>query len=255
MVDRFFPIAVALLLAPSCGRPSGGALPGPGSLRGANVLLVTIDTLRQDRVGAYGNSSGLTPTLDRLAAAGVRFSHAFTPAPLTLPAHASILTGLSPNGHGIHNNTRFRLDSGVPTLATLLKGAGYRTGAFVGAFVLDGRFGLNRGFDLYDDRLAHGDGASFHFAERRAGDVVKLAGDWILDGRRRNPQPATNQPSTLSNQHWFAWVHLFDPHAPYDAPPEYRTGRSAYDAEVAYADAMLGQLLARLDSAGAGVRT
>jgi arylsulfatase A-like enzyme/Flp pilus assembly protein TadD len=255
MVDRFFPIAVALLLAPSCGRPSGGALPVPGSLRGANVLLVTIDTLRQDRVGAYGNSSGLTPTLDRLAAAGVRFSRAFTPAPLTLPAHASILTGLSPVHHGIHNNTRFRLDAAVPTLATLLKAAGYRTGAFVGAFVLDGRFGLNRGFDVYDDHLAHGDRASFHFAERRAGDVVKLVADWILNPQSSNPQSPINQPSASSQQQWFAWVHLFDPHAPYDPPAEYRSGRTAYDGEVAYADAMLGQLLARLEGSQMLART
>src|SRR4051812_657332 len=146
MVERFFPIAVALLLAPSCGRPSAGALPPPGSLRGANVLLVTIDTLRQDRVGAYGNSSGLTPTLDRLAAAGVRFSRAFTPAPLTLPAHASILTGLSPVHHGIHNNTRFRLDAAVPTLAAPLKTAGSRTGAVLGALLVDGPFCPHRGF-------------------------------------------------------------------------------------------------------------
>jgi len=244
-----------LLVAAACARQAAPTLGAPWSLRGANVLLVTIDTLRQDRVGAYGNSNGLTPTLDRLAAAGVRFSHAFTTAPLTLPAHASILTGLSPNGHGIHNNTRFRLDARVPTLATLLKAAGYRTGAFVGAFVLDGRFGLNRGFDVYDDHLARASSATFHFAERRAADVVKLAGDWILNPQSTNLQSSINQQSAISNQQWFAWVHLFDPHAPYAAPPDYRAGRSPYDAEVAYTDAMLGQMLARLDSAGALART
>jgi arylsulfatase A-like enzyme/Flp pilus assembly protein TadD len=248
-------VLFVLLVAAGCSRPAAPTIGAPGSLRGANVLLVTIDTLRQDRVGAYGKISGLTPTLDRLAAAGVRFSHAFTTVPLTLPAHASILTGLSPNGHGIHNNTRVRLDARVPTLATLLKGAGYRTGAFVGAFVLDGRFGLNRGFDIYDDHLAHGNTAAFHFAERRAADVVKLAADWILNQQSTNPQSPINQQSAISNQQWFAWVHLFDPHAPYEAPPEYRAGRSPYDAEVAYADAMLGQMLARLDSAGALART
>ena len=235
-----------LLVAAACSRSAAPTVGAPGSLRGANVLLVTIDTLRQDRVGVYGNSSGLTPTLDRLAAAGVRFSHAVTTAPLTLPAHASILTGLSPNGHGIHNNTRFRLDPRVPTLATLLKAAGFRTGAFVGAFVLDGRFGLNRGFDVYDDHLVHGNAAAFHFAERRAADVVTLAGDWILNPQSTNPQSSINPQSAISNQQWFAWVHLFDPHAPYEAPAEYRRGRAPYDAEVAYADAMLGTLLARL---------
>jgi arylsulfatase A-like enzyme/Flp pilus assembly protein TadD len=203
------------------------------------VLLVTIDTLRQDRVGAYGSRNGLTPTIDRLAAGGIRYAHAFSPAPLTLPAHASIMTGLLPRRHGIHSNARFRLDQRVPTLAAMLKRAGYRTGAFVGAFVLDGRFGLNQGFDDYDDRLPRGDRTSFHFAERRAAEVVALAGDWILSA----PSP------------WFAWVHLFDPHAPYDAPVEYRSGRSPYDAEVAYTDAMLGRLLARLDATHAPTPT
>ncbi|HEX3645308.1 MAG TPA: sulfatase-like hydrolase/transferase [Vicinamibacterales bacterium] len=228
---------VVVVAAAACGRPADRALASPGALRGANVLLITIDTLRQDRVGAYGNRNGLTPTIDRLAAGGIRYAHAFSPAPLTLPAHASIMTGLLPRSHGIHSNTRFRLDEHVPTLASMLKRAGYRTGAFVGAFVLDGRFGLNQGFDQYDDRLPRGDRASFHFAERRAAEVVALAGDWILS----SPQPPASSP-------WFAWVHLFDPHAPYDAPVEYRTGRSPYDAEVAYTDAMLGQLLARLDA-------
>jgi Flp pilus assembly protein TadD len=200
---------------------------------GANVLLVTIDTLRVDRVGAYGNPNGLTPTLDRLAAYGIRYARATSHAPLTLPAHTSILTGLTPRTSGVRNNTSFRLDDGIPTVATFLKRAGYRTGAFVGAFVLDARFGLARDFDVYDDRLPLSDRASFQFAERRAADVVKPAGDWITE---------TADPS----RPWFAWVHLFDPHAPYDAPPEFRAGRSPYDAEVAYADAMLGNLLDRL---------
>jgi arylsulfatase A-like enzyme/Flp pilus assembly protein TadD len=214
-------------------------------LRGANVLLVTIDTLRQDRVGVYGNPRGLTPNVDRLAARGIRYTHAFSPVPLTLPAHASILTGLLPRRHGIHNNTSFRLDPHVPTLASLVKAAGYRTGAFVGAFVLDGRFGLNRGFDEYNDRLPHSDRAAFHYPERRAEEVVTLAADWILE-------PAAGQNASVP---WFAWVHLFDPHAPYDAPVEYRSGRTPYEAEVAYTDTMLGRLFARLDAAQALART
>jgi arylsulfatase A-like enzyme/Flp pilus assembly protein TadD len=227
----------ALAVFVACGRPMDRGIGGAAALRGANVLLVTIDTLRQDRVGAYGNPNGLTPTIDRLAAHGVRYAHAFSTAPLTLVAHASILTALSPPHHGIHNNTQFRLGVSVPTLATVSKQAGYRTGAFVGAFVLDGRFGLNRGFDEYDDRLPVGDRIAFHGAERRAADVVQRAGDWIL------------HPSAPAGTPWFAWVHLYDPHAPYDAPEEYRPGRAPYDAEVAYTDAMLGRLLARLDAA------
>src|SRR5476649_1387288 len=123
---------LAVVAAAACGRPADRALASPGALRGANVLLITIDTLRQDRVGAYGNRNGLTPTIDGLAAHGVRYAHAFSTAPLTLPAHASILTGWLPRRHGIHNNTRFRLDDRVPTLASVIKRAGYRTGAFVG---------------------------------------------------------------------------------------------------------------------------
>jgi arylsulfatase A-like enzyme/Flp pilus assembly protein TadD len=234
---------IATLAAVACSRSAETGLGASGSLRGANVLLITIDTLRQDRVGAYGNRSGLTPNIDRIAAGGVRYAHAYSPAPLTLPAHASILTGLLPTRHGIHNNTRFRLDDRVPTLAGIARGAGYRTGAFVGAFVLDGRFGLNRGFDEYDDRLPHDGRASFHFAERRASDVVAAAGTWIL------------QPAAAGGTPWLAWVHLFDPHAPYDAPAEYRVGRTPYDAEVAYADAMVGRLLEQLQAAHALDRT
>ncbi len=153
-------VAAALLLisgVTSCvmgcvqGTPSVPPLISRG-LSGSNVLLVTIDTLRRDRVGAYGNTTGLTPTLDGLAAAGLRYTHAFSHAPMTLPAHASILTGRIPIRHGIRNNGGYRLGEDVPTLATVLRGAGYRTGAFVGAFVLDARYGLSRGFDNYDDR-------------------------------------------------------------------------------------------------------
>jgi arylsulfatase A-like enzyme/Flp pilus assembly protein TadD len=230
-------------LAVSCTRSAPASPLRSGQLQGANVLLVTIDTLRRDRLGAYGSASGLTPTLDRLAASGVRFSRAYSHVPMTLPAHASILTGRTPRTHGIHINGASRLDDAVPTLATELSRAGYRTGAFVGAFVLDARFGLNRGFDDYDDRYPHQpDAASFKVVDRRADEVVKAAGDWILAASGDSPP-------------WFAWVHLFDPHTPYDAPPEYRGGRSPYDAEVAYTDAMLGRLLDRLRGARALDRT
>ena len=145
---------------------------------------MTIDTLRADRLGSYGNRNGLTPTLDGLAANGVRYAHAMSHVPMTLPAHTAILTGLSPRRSGVRNNTTFRLDDRVPTAATLLKQAGYRTGAFVGAFVLDARFGLARGFDVYDDHLPRSDQASFHFSERRGAEVVKAAADWILGSSR-----------------------------------------------------------------------
>ena len=248
---KLAPIAAALAaiigLAGCGGRTASPAL-SSGQFRGANVLLVTIDTLRRDRLGAYGSTAGLTPTLDRLAASGIVYSRAFSHVPMTLPAHTSILTGRLPASHGVHNNTAFRLADDVPTLAATMKHAGYRTGAFVGAFVLDARFGLNRGFDEYDDRYPHSGGTqTFRFDERRGSEVVQAAGDWIL-----------NQGSGLraqGNLPWFAWVHLFDPHAPYDAPPEYRAGRAPYDAEVFYADAMLGRLIDRLRAAHALDRT
>jgi arylsulfatase A-like enzyme/Flp pilus assembly protein TadD len=252
--SQSIPVAVlALVLALSIAGCDGSQRPTAtlrsGVARGHNVLLVTIDTLRRDRLGAYGSTKGLTPTLDRLCATGVCYQHAFSHVPMTLPAHTSILTGRTPHTHGVHANGSFRLDEGVPTLATVLKRSGYRTGAFVGAFVLDARFGLNQGFDEYDDRYPHQtDAATFRVADRRAAEVVKAAGDWILQPPVPNPQSPIPNP-------WLAWVHLFDPHAPYDAPAEYRAGRAPYDAEVAYTDAMLGQLLERLGAAHALDRT
>jgi len=238
----------AIALVSGCAR--GYVALSAGQARGANVLLVTIDTLRKDRVGAFGDRQGLTPTLDRLAADGIRYTRAFSHVPMTLPAHTSILTGLTPRRHGVRNNTTFRLDDRVPTLATILKSTGYRTGAFVGAFVLDGRFGLRRGFDTYDDRLDHPGRPTFRIAERRATDVVAAAGRWILEEGSAAPgaRPSGQSP-------WFAWVHLFDPHTPYDAPPGGRAELAPYDAEVAYTDAMLGQFLDRLRAAHALDRT
>jgi arylsulfatase A-like enzyme/Flp pilus assembly protein TadD len=239
-------VALAAALAQGCARPVPPRPLQSGQLRGGNVLLVTIDTLRRDRLGAYGNTTGLTPTLDRLASSGVRYTRALSHAPMTLPAHTSILTGLTPRTHGIHVNGSSRLDEGVPTLATVLKQAGYRTGAFVGAFVLDARFGLSRGFDEYDDRYPHeADAATFKVADRRAAEVVQAAGDWIL-------RPAAGAEAVAP---WFGWVHLFDPHTPYDPPAEYRAQRPPYDGEIAYTDAMLGQLLDRLSAARALDRT
>jgi arylsulfatase A-like enzyme/Tfp pilus assembly protein PilF len=215
--------------------------------RDCNVLLVTIDTLRADRVGAFGGPSGLTPTLDSLAARGVKLTRAYTVAPLTLPAHTSILTAVSPPVHGVRANGLFRLGARLPTLATVLKQSGYRTAAFVGSFVLDARFGLNRGFDDYDDRYGEKHaGDDTEGAERRAEDVIKPATDWILNGL---PNPQSSPQSAIRNPQWFAWVHLYDPHEPYRAPEPYASRFPPYDAEVAYTDAMVGKLLADLTAA------
>jgi arylsulfatase A-like enzyme/Flp pilus assembly protein TadD len=249
-------VAAALLVATlSMWFFLGGRRPAPilsGSAARSNVLLITIDTLRADRVGAYGNISGLTPAIDRLAGSGLRFAAAFTPVPMTLPAHASILTGLEPFSHGIRNNTSFKLGK-TPTLATFLKNAGYRTGAFVGAVVLSARFGLDRDFDVYDDRYGRSGGtANFRVTERRAERVIQPATEWIL-----RPDTTTANPANGSGRDrlWFAWIHLYDPHAPYEAPGEYARGRSPYDAEVAYTDAMIARGLDALRAAGQLERT
>jgi choline-sulfatase len=230
-----------------------------GACRGCNLLLITIDTLRVDRVGAFGGRPGLTPRLDQLAAGGLRLTRTYSSAPLTLPSHASILTAVSPPVHGLRANGLFRLGPNLPTLATVLKGRGYRTGAFVGAFVLDARFGLNRGFDVYDDRYGEkptDDPAEG--AERRAEDVIKPAAAWInQQSTRGNLQsnPQSNSQSAIGNQQWFAWVHLYDPHEPYRAPEPYASQHEPYDAEVAYTDAMVGRLLDELRAAGQLERT
>jgi arylsulfatase A-like enzyme/Tfp pilus assembly protein PilF len=240
-------------------RRSGSPALSAGACRGCNVLLITIDTLRADRVGSFGGRPGLTPNLDQLAANGFRLTRTYSAAPLTLPSHASILTAVSPPVHGLRANGLFRLGPQLPTLATVLKNAGYRTGAFVGSFVLDARFGLNRGFDVYDDRYGEkhaGDPAEG--AERRAEEVVRPAAAWILQGSglsAQGSQSAGVQPSTLSPQPFFAWVHLYDPHEPYRAPEPYASQHEPYDAEVAYADAMVGKLLADLRAAGRLDRT
>src|SRR3954469_22711977 len=251
-------------------RRAAPASPAAGACRGCNVLLITIDTLRVDRVGAFGGRGGLTPNLDRLAADSLRFTRAYASAALTLPSHTSILTALSPPLHGVRANGLFRLAGAGPTLAPVLHARGFRTGAFVGAFVLDARFGLNRGFDVYDDRYgekAPGDAAEG--AERPAEDVVRPAGAWIVAGsselgargseqRSRSSKAASTQhpaPSTQTIAPWFAWVHLYDPHEPYRAPQPFASQHEPYDAEVAYADAMVGQLLDTLRRAGQFERT
>src|SRR4051794_25770981 len=195
-----------------------------------NVLLITVDTLRGDALGCDGGPAR-TPNIDALAAGGIRFSFAHAQAVVTLPSHASILTGLYPFQHGYRENSGYRLTPGVQTLANRLKANGFSTGAFVAAFPLDARFGLTPGFDVYDGRFDDvGTGAEFLLPERPAPAVVSRAVQWIgqRDGR------------------WFAWVHLYDPHAPYRPPPPFDREYAAqpYYGEVAAADQALAPLLA-----------
>lgn len=200
-----------------------------------SLLLVTIDTLRADRVGAWGDAEARTPTLDRLAREGTRFARAYTPVPITLPAHASLMTGLLPPAHGVRGNGGFALPGGEPgappTLAEAAAARGLATAAFVGAFPVAARFGLARGFDHYDDAFGRAEGVHYEFAERPASAVVQAATAWL----RAHPGPA------------FVWVHLFDPHAPY-APPAAFAGRDPYRGEVAAVDAALAPLLSAWDA-------
>ncbi len=212
-----------LTLASACG---DGPRVAPPPVTPRHVLLVTIDTLRADRVGAYGHGPARTPVIDGLAARGVRFTRAFATAPITLPSHASLLTGRYPPAHrSRHNGMAVAAD--VPTLAETLRRAGFATAAFVAAFPLDRRFGLQRGFDVYGDRMPRG--ADGRPANERAGQqVVDEALAWM--GSRRGDR-------------MFLWVHLFEPHAPYGAVADGRPVAERYDAEVAEADRQVGRLL------------
>jgi arylsulfatase A-like enzyme/Tfp pilus assembly protein PilF len=212
-------------------------LPAPlqtQSISRPNLLLVTIDTVRSDRLGCYGYRSIHTPYIDRLAAEGVRFQTAVSPVPLTLPSHCTILTGTYPTNHGVHDNVGYRLPESRTTLAKILKAQGYETAAFIGAYVLNSRFGLSQGFDEYDDRIAGSSPSglivNLNSVERPAGEVVTRALAW-LNARTRS--------------RFFVWIHLYDPHDPYEPPSPFRSEYKdrPYDGEIAYADHELGRLL------------
>jgi arylsulfatase A-like enzyme/Tfp pilus assembly protein PilF len=205
-----------------------------------NVLLITIDTLRADALGSYGGAAA-TPALDRLAAEGVRFGFAHAHAVTTLSSHASILTGSYPFQHGIRDNSGYRLPAGAPTVATRLKQAGYQTAAFVAGFPLHSRFGLNAGFDVYDDHFGETRAPTeFVMPERPASQVVPLARSWIAEHEAGGAGKAGSAAAP-----WFVWVHLFDPHAPYRPPPPFdaQYANRPYDGEVAAVDAALAPLL------------
>ena len=231
-------VVVACLLAGAGGCTTRETKAPPVKER-PNILLVTIDTWRADRLDARR-----TPAIHALASRGVRFTTARTPVPLTLPAHASLVTGVPPWVHGVRENGTARLAADRPTLASSLRPAGYRTGAFVAAYVLDRRFGLDQGFETYDDQVPRDPlRATSLEAERRGNVVVDRALGWLGGVDVAKP--------------FFAWVHLFDPHAPYDPPAEFkaRVGGDAYDGEVAFADAQVGRLLEWLSARQLGSKT
>lgn len=202
------------------------------------ILLITIDTLRADHLGCYGYSEIRTPSIDSLAREGVRFEWAFTPAPITLPSHVSILTGLYPYTHGVLNNGEYRLSASIKRLPEIFQEQGFSTAAFVGAFVLSKQFGLARGFEVYGDELATAEEKVRHafslYNDRRAEKVTEDALHWL----KKNPQ------------RFFLWVHYFDPHTPYDPPQPFKSEYKdrPYDGEIAYTDHCLGLLIQELEN-------
>jgi len=224
-------VLLAVLAVGGCRRQADPAPTPPPASAARNLVLITIDTLRADRVGAYGYAPARTPTMDRLALEGARFSRAFATAPITLTSHASLMTGRYPAGHGARHNG-MRLDLKTPTLAGALSQAGFATGAFVAAFPLDRRFGLIKGFQTYSDRMPRvGDGRPAN--ERPGRTVADEALAW-LDRHR--------------GQRFFLWVHLFEPHAPYGdaAARGRRSAQARYDDEIAEADMQAGRVVAAL---------
>ena len=201
-----------------------------------NVLLITIDTLRPDRLSCYQSPTLKTPNIDRLAEKGTLFSRAFAHSTTTLPSHTNILLGVTPLYHGVHDNANFVVRDEFLTLAEHLKKQGYATAAFIGAYPLDSRFGLSRGFDVYDDSYKRPYSRRSSTIERKAEEVVDSALGWL---------------KTQSSP-WFAWVHCYDPHDPYDPPEPFKSrfSKTPYDGEIAYVDFALGKLLDYLGEGG-----
>ncbi len=228
--------AVAILLCgllAGCGGAGETAKPASPPPAARHLVIITIDTLRADRVGTYGYAGARTPAMDRVARDGAKFTHAYATAPITLTSHASLMTGRYPAGHGARHNG-MRLDLKTPTLADTLSQAGFATGGFIGAYPLDRRFGLIKGFQTYGDRMpASRDGRAVN--ERPGRVVVDEALAWLAGHR---------------SGRFFLWVHLFEPHAPYGDPGDPRglTAQARYDREVSEADTQAGRIINALGS-------
>ena len=213
-----------------------------------NVLLISIDTLRADHLGCYGYQNIDTPHIDQLAKEGLLFNSCYTTVPITLPSHSNLMTGQYPLRHGVRDNGTFRLGQESLTIAEIFKSKGYQTAAFIGAFVLDSRFGLNQGFDVYNDRMdSNKETPEILYEEKRAGEVIEAAVEWLTQPREAP---------------FFLFIHCFDPHAPYNPPEQYKGknllcgqgGHSqvipCYDGEIAYVDACLGNLFQKMKELG-----
>jgi arylsulfatase A-like enzyme/tetratricopeptide (TPR) repeat protein len=215
-----------------------------GEYKDYNVLLITIDTLRADHLPFYGYKKVQTPNLDGLARKSFLFEDAVAHIPLTVPSHTSIMTGKLPPAHGVRDNSGFFLNQKEVTLAEILKGGGYTTSAFVSAFVLDSRWQLNQGFDLYFDYF----------------NVVGYRGKNPRDVQRRGDETEIEVEHWLTknkDKRFFCWTHFYDPHDPYDPPEPYHTEYSdhLYDGEIAFTDAMVGKLLKKVEELGLNERT
>ena len=232
-------------------KPSGPGIQGRWGKEGVdkpNVIIVTMDTTRADHLACYGYPGVRTPTLDALAARGALFEQCAAASPLTLPSHATIMTGMYPTYHGVRVNGNAAVNEAQTTLAEIFKGLGYDTGAFISAFVLDGRWGLNQGFGHYDD--------SFDLKKYKQLDLgaVQKPGNEILD-------EALGWLEKEKDRRFFAWVHLYDPHSPYEPPEpflsEYRgKGRAGlYDGEIAFMDSQIGRLVDWLAANGLDRKT
>lgn len=219
-----------LLLACLAGCRQQGA--GPPS-----ILLVTLDTTRADRIGAYGRDGARTPTLDRLARQGILFERAIAPTPITLPSHASILTGVYPTAHGVRDNAVFALAPEARLVSEVLAERGWRTAAFVGSFVLHPRFGLDQGFEVYHSPQPTREPMRDLYVERPANEVVDDALAWLS--------------GLAAGERFFVWLHFFDPHMPYEPPPAWRLpSLHPYEGEIGFCDAQLGRLLEALEETG-----
>src|SRR3984957_16538801 len=257
MLDSLFPmlfsrlLGILLLVPGGCCQAEQAPIAHPPTVRSRpippnsqpNVILITVDTTRADRMGFLGSTRGLTPNLDAMAGAATAFTHAYSHVPLTTASHATILTGTYPQYNHV-NDFGVPLAAGLPYLPDILHHRGYKTAAFVGSLILDPIAGtapgFDRGFDLYDAnfRIKTAKDNRYETIERRAGDVVAHALAWL------SKRPANAPP-------FFLWLHLYDPHDPYDPPEPYKTKfADPYDGEIAYADAMLGKLFAALKTAG-----
>jgi arylsulfatase A-like enzyme/Flp pilus assembly protein TadD len=215
--------------------------PITGKCRHLNLMVITLDTMRADRIGAYGYPAAETPNLDGLAANGILFENCYAPVPITLPAHCSLFTGRYPLAHRVRGNGTYLLKPGEITLAEKMKEQGFQTYALIASFVLMAKFGLNQGFDLYDDSLQPDEILTNFFSEIKADQVYTRFHHWFENSR--SPR-----------EKFFAWIHFYDPHLPYNPPAKYKKKsgddiESLYDGEVAFVDVFIGKIIHDLKTA------